>query len=327
MFRKVKAKMGIFLRRYFPQIIFSRDIEKLISMYDNVKKDADINALLTDEEWKKKIIEQYTRTTGEGCCLEHPQRFTEKIQWRKVFDRNTCYTQLSDKVAVREWVAQTIGAEYLIPILGVWDSPYDIDYRKLPNKFVLKTNNASKTNIICQNKRSFMKSVEKVNALFDVWLKLPFWALTGEFQYKDVPPKIIAEKYMQPKKGESDLEDFKFYCFNGVPAFVEVHTNRSSNHGIASYDLEWNRMEWNMNSHEPNGYAQRPACLSEMVEIAKKLSKGFAHVRVDLYCIEDKVYFGEMTFTDGSGLYRTYPDSSTDYHVGEMWDIEAPQVT
>lgn len=306
---------GQILRKLFPYHMAIRDHKKSLERIQT-------NVHLTREQWIERIKEQYKDRTGHELNLEHPQRYTEKIQWRKLYDNNPLYSVLADKYAVREWVKEKIGEEHLIPLLGVWDRAEAIDFDRLPDSFVLKTNNACGTNIIVRNKRDINRKliIEQMNH----WLAYPFWAKDGQFHYKDIPPKIIAEEFMQCE-GMDDLTDYKFLCFHGKPHCCTVEVDRYHGHKQLVYDSDWNPQGWRVNKFEAYaGSMEKPAQYENMLALAEKLSEGFAHVRVDLYLIQQKIYFGEMTFTPGRGYNPIVPDEY-DFLLGEQWNIEQNQ--
>ncbi len=276
--------------------------------YERVSKD--------EKKLKEFMAKEYKRATGKTLNIP-PKSYTEKIQFAKFYDSTPLKAKLTDKYAVREWVADTIGEQYLIPLLGVWDHYDEIDFSKLPEKFVLKTNNGSGTNLVVTDKASI--DHKKAKRDFEFWLKQDF-AFSGrgyELHYSLIKPKIIAEKYMTDKTGE--LNDYKFLCFNGEPHFVWVDVGRYSKHCRNVYDLEWNLQPWKQftydNSEKP---IPKPENLQTMIELARKLSKGFGHVRVDLYNIDGNIYFGEMTFTNGKGFEMIYPEEAN-IMLGSLW--------
>lgn len=307
---------GGILRKMFPYRMAIRDYKKRLERTQP-------NVHLTREQWIDIIKGQYREMTGHDLDLDNPKRYTEKIQWRKLYDDNPLYSVLADKYAVREWVKEKIGEEYLIPLLGVWRRAEDIDFDLLPDSFVLKTNNAYKTNIIVRNKKKINRKhvIEQMNH----WLAYPFWAESGEFQYKDISPMIVAEKYMKCE-GSKDLVDYKFFCFGGKPWCCIVDVDRYHGHKRIVYDLDWIQQDWRINQYET--YAdgiEKPAQLKAMLALVETLCEGFSHVRVDLYLIDQKIYFGEMTFTPSSGYMHFHPDEY-DYILGDQWKIDRNQV-
>lgn len=260
----------------------------------------------------------YKRAIGRKLDWNNLNAYTEKMQWAKFYDTTPIKTTLSDKYLVREWVAEKIGAEYLIPLLGVWDRFSEIDFDALPDRFVLKTNHGSGSVIIVKDKSRF----DKVDAgkRFDDWINIDYAYATGyELQYSGIKRKIIAEKYVETELGE--LQDYKFLCFDGKPYFCWVDLGRFGKHTRNVYDLDWKLQPWNQytygNSATP---IPKPKNFEKMIEIATVLCQGFSHVRVDLYNIEGKIYFGEMTFTNGCGFDRIIPDKY-DFMLGELWKI------
>lgn len=241
--------------------------------------------------------------TGETLNLENPSTFNEKIQWLKLYDSTALKTKLADKYLVREWVAQQIGEEYLIPLLGVWDHFDEIDFDKLPQQFVLKANHGSGWNIIVKDKSKLDKTDAKEK--FDLWMTQNYSFQAGlELHYMNIPPKIIAEEYIE---NMDDLYDYKFMCFDGKVAFLWVDTERYTNHRRTLYDLSWNQKKEFICYPPSEQTIKRPDNLDEMISLAEKLSQGFSHVRVDFYEIDGNVRFGELTFTSETGVALITP--------------------
>ena len=252
--------------------------------------------------------------TGENLDLENPRTFNEKIQWLKLYDTTPLKTRLADKYLVQEWIKEKIGEKYLIPLLGVWDQFDDIDFDLLPDQFVLKCNHGCGCNMIVKDKSTFDRKEAKKN--FDEWMKTNYAFVYGlELQYKDIPPKIICEKYIE--QTNKDIYDYKISCFDGQPKFLWVDSDRYANHSRCLYDLNWNKLPFEINSYYPQKEFERPADLDEMIHLARVLSEGFAYVRVDLYYCEGKIYFGEMTFTSASGTEDIMP-TEWRYKLGDL---------
>lgn len=272
-------------------------------------------------ECAKQDAKLYEEKIGHKLHWDNLRTYTEKMQWEKIFDNNPQKAYLADKYAVREWVSRIIGDEYLIPLLGVWDSFDDIDFANLPARFVLKTNHGSGTNVIVKDKNSI--NMRQIRRLINDWLRIDYGYYTGfEMHYSRIQPKIIAEKYLETEIGE--LQDYKFICFNDEVYYCWVDLGRYSKHTRNVYDLNWNLQPWNQASY---GIADheipKPKNFDKMIDIARKLCKGFSHVRVDLYNVDGTIYFGEMTFTNGSGLDAIIP-SEYDLMLGQLWKIETP---
>ena len=230
--------------------------------------------------------------------------FGEKIQWLKLNGSLEKYNDYVDKYLVREYIIKTIGEEYLIPLLGVYENPEEIEYEKLPNRFVLKINNGSAMNIIVSDKSKINKN--KINKKLKKWLKNDYSKIKKEYQYKNVKRKIICEKYIVDSKNE--LIDYKFFCFDGEPLFVKADLDRFTEHKVNFYDMNWNNIDMRESFYKnSNEMVKKPYNFDSMVEIAKKLSKNFQFVRVDLYNVDGKIYFGELTFTPASGKNPFYP--------------------
>lgn len=256
----------------------------------------------------------YKKRTGRELNLENPKTFNEKIQWLKLYDNSPLKTKLADKYLVREWIKENLDEEYLIPLLGVYDSFDEIDFDRFPDKFVLKANHGCAWNIIVKDKQKFDK--KKAKKKFDKWMKRNYALKAGfEMQYKDIPPKIIAEAFIQDSKGE--LNDYKVLCFNGEPKFIWIDQGRFSNRTENIYDTKWNLQPFLLTYENSKEEVPPPENLETMIEFARKLSRDFALVRVDFYNVDGKIYFGEMTFTSASGV-DVFKPAEYDLKLGEM---------
>lgn len=271
---------------------------------------------LNEPQLEKELEEIYAHAMQSILYLGNPQTFTEKIQWMKLYDSTSEKTRLADKYLVREWVAEKIGEEHLVPLLGVWDRFENIDFSSLPDSFCMKMNHGSGMNLVIKDKNTM--DVAEAKRLFHSWMHMPFWVNSLERQYQNIPRKIIAEKYIEEMSG--GLYDYKFHCFNGRPEFIQCIGDRdlkAHTGGQCNYDLDWNKLDWIFEDYPCFTYdIQKPALLCEMTEYARTLSEGFAYVRVDLYEIDDKIYFGEMTFTPACGIY---PYKGTWTREKDLW--------
>ncbi len=269
------------------------------------------NYLCALKNWFKKYA-------GKTLDLENPQTLNEKIQWLKLYDSTPLKTQLTDKYLAREWVKERIGEKYLIPLLGTWDKFDEIDFDRLPAKFVLKANHGCGWNIIVKDKNTFDKAAAREK--FNKWLNTNFAFVNGlELHYKDIFPKIIAEQYLENDNGY--LYDYKVLCFNGKPHFILVDIERHTNHKRNVYDLDWNIQPFS--NYPKFETIDKPDNLDEMIFLAKTLSKDFALVRVDFYLLNDgSLKFGELTFTPASGQLWWDPPEY-DLVLGQM--ITLPQ--
>ena len=261
--------------------------------------------------------------TGKPLDLNNVRTFTEKMQWLKIYDATPLKSRLADKYLVRNWVAEKIGSQYLIPLLGVWNDFDDINFDELPDQFVLKCNHGSGMNIIVRDKKSFDKqrAREKINA----WLAVDFATIFLELHYTRIDRKIIAEKFMA-NGDDIDLTDYKFWCFDGKPTYCKCMTERTTKLRIDYFDMNFQHMDFEQSNHPNSDHPERiskPKNFDLMKELSAKLSEGFAFVRVDFYEIEDKVYFGEMTFTPAAGNFY-YKSAGTDEYLGSLLRLPTP---
>ena len=252
------------------------------------------------EQYASELTKWYHRRTGKALDLANPQTLCEKIQWCKLYDSTPAKTRLADKYLVREWVAEQIGAEYLTPLFGTWESFEAIDFDALPDRFVLKANHGSHWNMVVNDKTKLDRAMAKQK--FERWLDTNYAFFMGfELQYKNIPPRIIAEQNLNT--GDV-LHEYKILCFDGEPRFLWDDAPRFRNGCRNVYDANWNVMPFTVNYPSSPDLDPKPRNLATLISIARKLSRGFCHVRVDLYETEGKIYFGEMTFTPGSGLWK-----------------------
>lgn len=273
---------------------------------------------LDDKKYPDVLAKMYKKRMGDDLDWKDIKTYNEKIQWVKLFDNDPLKTTLSDKYLVRSWIENNIGEQYLIPLLGVWDNFDEINFEKLPDKFVLKTNNGSGTNLIVKDKNHIDKNEAKRK--FDRWMKTNFAFFGFEMHYKDIEPKIIAEKYIEDINGE--LKDYKFLCFDGNVHFCWIDSNRFTDHRRNVYNLDWELQEWTQHKYKNTDHPiSKPDNFDLMVDLARRLCQGFSHVRVDLYNVNGKVYFGEMTFTNGSGFEKINP-YEYNLMLGELWKIQ-----
>lgn len=271
---------------------------------------------------------KYRVHLGYWMDWKNPKTYNEKLQWLKVNYRRKDFSMMVDKDAVKKYVAKKIGEEYVIPTIATYNSATDIDFDALPQKFVLKCTHDSGGLVVCKNKESL--DFCAVRAKMKKALKRTYIVQNREYPYKYVSRKIIAERYMEePQYGE--LRDFKFYCFDGNPRYLLVASGRQKGQKRFDYfDIHWNH--WPVHDEGcPNNdiTPEMPKNFEKMIEIAKVLSDGIPHVRVDLYNIDGHIYFGEMTFFDGSGCniyepreydkvfgkYLTLPQPRNDYNL------------
>lgn len=259
---------------------------------------------------------QYKMYMGKTLDLIKPQTFNEKLQWLKIYDRRPEYTIMVDKYKVREYIAEKIGEQYLIPLIGVWDSADEVDFSSLPDKFAMKCNHNSGLGMcICSDKSKL--NIDRVRNGLKRGMKQDYYLTGREWPYKNVPRKVIAEQFLQ--SDESGLTDYKIHCFNGVPKFILVCRDRFSEVGLTEdfYNTEWEHLDVKRpNIPNASENIEKPEKLDEMLEIARKLSEGIPFLRVDLYYVSGKIYFSELTFFPASGFERFVPEK-WDYTFGE----------
>lgn len=252
----------------------------------------------SDEEYLKKL---YKFRMGKELDLNNPETFNEKLQWLKIHNRNPLYTTMVDKYAVKKYVADKIGEKYIIPTLGVWDNVEDIAFNKLPKQFVLKCTHDSGGIVICKDKSvlDFNEAKKKLKKS----LETNFFLKWREWPYKNVKRRIIAEEFLEDANA-NELVDYKVLCFNGEPKIVEVHKGRfNGQHTTDNYDIFWNKTDIEQyDLPKSDEIMPKPAFLEEMLRLSKLLSKDLVHVRVDWYFANNRLYFGELTFFDGSGF-------------------------
>lgn len=272
---------------------------------------------LSDEKYLKM---KFKLVFGRELNLKNPKTFNEKLQWLKLYNRRPEYTMMVDKYKVRDYVAEKLGSEYLIPLIGVWDDPDDIDFDKLPNQFVLKCNHNSGLGMcICKDKSNL--NIEKTKEELKKGLKQNYYLAGREWPYKDVPHKIICEKYITDNG--NGLTDYKFFCFNGHVDCVMVCLGRFS--GETKYyffDRDWNLKRLNIRGkNAPDGFTiTKPKCMDNMFDVAAELSKGLPFARIDLYQSNEHIYFGEITFFPDSGFDGNLLPETNEY-FGKLIDL------
>lgn len=269
-----------------------------------------VSHLLSDKALLKLI---FRARMGKKLDLNDPESLNEKLQWLKLNDRHPEYTTMVDKYAVKDYISDTIGRDYVIPTLGVWNSFDEIDFEKMPNRFVLKCTHGTGGIVLCKDKNQF--DIASAKRIIEKVLHTDYYLRTREWPYKNVPRRIIAEPYLVDESGW-ELKDYKIFCFNGKPEYVEVDFNRFIEHKLNPYDFDWNPL--NFCDSSKNDYAAnipKPKRLMEMKRIAKILSKDIDFLRVDFYSIDDKIFVGELTFYPGSGFIKFDP-KETDLYYG-----------
>lgn len=276
-------------------------------------------APILPDELFLKVVFRYK--VGYWPNLKDPKTFCEKIQWLKLHNKNPEHTKMVDKIEAKKYAAAIIGEKYIIPTLGTWDSVDEIDWDMLPNQFVIKVTNDSGGIVICNDKTKLDINGAK-RKLKKGWGK-NYYKFNKEYPYKDVKPRIIAEKYMSADG--KDLVDYKFYCFNGNPVYCQVIQDRSIKETIDFFDMEWKHQEFvglKPTIEHAASCPQKPKSFKDMKEISKSLCAGHPFVRIDLYDIDNKAYFGEITFFPASGMGNFTP-AIWNYKLGEMLNLRS----
>ncbi|WP_368895324.1 ATP-grasp fold amidoligase family protein [Priestia megaterium] len=261
------------------------------------------NYLSIKYNYMNKLKKDFKKSLGYELDLNDPKTFNEKIQWLKVYFRDPILTSYADKYRVRELIKEKVGEEYLIKQYGVYENPKDINLDVLPEQFVLKPNHGAGKVIICTNKlkMNWKKEFKKMR----YWMKENYYYVGGEWQYKHIKPLIICEKLL-----EENIVDYKIFCFDGKPKFIQVIGNRKDGNYYSNYyDLNWGLIDIDRVDHgNSKEVIPKPTKLKEMLEISKEISSDFPFVRVDLYEVGGRIYFGETTFTPANGLAKFNPD-------------------
>ncbi len=270
---------------------------------------------IPDEQYLKI---RYRIKIGRKLDLNNPVTYNAKLQYLKLYDRNPEYTKYADKIAVKKIVSDMIGDEYVIPTIGVWEKFDDINLDELPEKFVLKCTHDSGSFIICDDRRKF--NLKFAKRKIDAEMSRNFYWLGRQEQYKNIPRRIIAEPYIGDKCG---LNDYKFFAFDGDIKAMYIASNRGKAGGTRFdfYDMDFNHLDFSNGHPNSESPLEKPRNFEQMVKLAKTLSEGFRHVRVDFYESKDKVYFGEFTFYHMDGMSKFEPEV-WDYRFGEWLRID-----
>lgn len=263
---------------------------------------------MSDEMYLKFVFKGFL---NKKLNLENPRSFSEKLQWLKLHDRKPEYSNYADKYEVRKHIAETIGEKYLIPLLGIYDCVDEIDWKSLPNKFVLKCTHGSTSNIICTDKEKLDIEASKIK--LKKWMKKNWYWYGREWPYKYIKPRIICEKFISDK--DTTPDDYKVLCFDGKAKLIEVHMDRFENHKQDFYDEKWNKKLISQGNTISDIVYPKPIELEKMIELSEKLAADMIHVRIDWFIAYNKLYFGEITFYDGSG-FMPFVREEYDYLLG-----------
>ncbi len=274
---------------------------------------------------KEVLNNLYYYKFKQNIDWSYPKTFNEKMQWLKLYDRNPIYSTMVDKYEVKNYVASIIGEEYIIPTIGVYDSFNEIDFKKMPNKFVIKCTHDSGGLVICHDKSKFNK--RKAKKKIEKSLKTNYYYKSREWPYKNVKPRIIVEKYIEDKHIK-ELRDYKFFCFNGKPKIMYISDNsHRDNQHCCFFDINYNKLNIKRKDYkEFEQNIEKPHNFNKMIEFSKKLSKNIPHVRVDWYEINNKLYFGELTFYTCSG-FIPFETEEWNYKMGEMLELPEKKIS
>lgn len=285
----------------------------------------------------KRFMETITKISPKFSCkllyfirtkkwpnLKEPKTFNEKTTWLKLneYNNNKLISKCADKYEVREFIEENKCAEILNELYGVYENFDDINFDKLPNKFALKCTHGCAYNIICKDKSEF--NIEEARKKVNKWMKEKYGYATTELHYTRIKPRIIIEKYLCDKNGKMPI-DYKFYCINGNVKCILVCSERDENLKLSYYNQKWERLDYEKKEWSSKKNIAKPKKLNEMIKIAKKLSKKFPFVRVDLYCDKEKIIFGELTFTPACCCAPYYNEYS-DKELGKKIEIQSKQV-
>lgn len=255
--------------------------------------------------------------SGKHLNLKNPVTYCDKLNWLKLHDIRPEYTQMADKIAVRAYVKEILGQDICFPLLGAWSHYDEIDFDALPSKFVLKCSHDSGSTTVVTDKSKLDHA--KLRQFYEGRLKVNAYVLAREYPYREIPPRICAEQYMIPD-GESDINDYKFFCFSGKPEILFVATERSTDCRFDFFDMEFNHLDIENIHPKSDSVISKPEKFEDMKKLAEKLSQGTKFVRIDLYEINGTIYFGEFTFFHAGGFWPMKP-YEWEYKLGDLIDI------
>lgn len=298
------------LHKFWLQIISLINPKKRVDLLPIPKK----FSLLEDKAFIDKL---YVDIFGKPIDYKNPRTFTEKMQIYKLYYRNQLMIKLTDKLQVRDYIADKVGKEHLVPLIGCYDKFDEIPIKDLPKKFVVKTNHGSGWNIICWDKNDF--DWDNAEFKLNYWLGQNYYWIWREWNYKNISPKILVEELLLDENNNIPT-DYKIYYFNGLPKIILVRINENSQYKAIYYDMEWQRLPFQ------KGYSiyvksfPKPKNYDEIIEVTKKLAQDFPFIRVDVYSFDNKIYVGELTFFPGAGFSKFHPPE-WDEILGRFFDI------
>lgn len=293
--------------------LFNSDYRFVVDAYRGKYQDLD------DETYIKRL---FKGSLGYELNLKSPQTFNEKIQWLKLYDRKPEYTKMVDKYYAKEYVSDLIGSEHIVTTYGVWKNFEDIDFNSLPSQFVLKCTHDSGGVVVCREKKDL--NIEKTRKILEKSLKRNFYTVSREWPYKNVEPQIMAEAYLEEEQNADGLIDYKFFCFNEKAEFlyISIGLDNHSTARMSFYDLDGKELEFGRSDYQKLGAIDLPDNYDEMLRIANIMAKEInsAFVRIDLYSVNGKIYFSEITFSPCGGLLPFSPINA-DKKVGKLLSL------
>jgi len=277
---------------------------------------------MPDESFVKR---QYRAVTGRKLDLKNPKGFNEKLQWLKLNDRRAGYTDMADKIKAKKFAAEVMGEEHIVPLLGVWEDPAQIDFDALPERFVLKCNHNSGLGMyICKDRSKL--DADKVREGLRQGLEQDYYLACREWAYKDIDRRVFAEEYLDDSEHSAGLVDYKFYCFNGEPRFFYLGYANFTPEGekadlVSFFNMDATPAPFYRTDHEPYPFeTEKPRCFEQMVGYARRLSRGIPFVRVDMFLVGEKFYFAEYTFMPGGG-YGIFHPQEWEERLGEWLEL------
>ncbi len=301
--------INTFSKAIFENIYINLGLFKYIPIFLDLYTRKILN--VSDEEY---VYKKFKQVFGYEPNFKNPQTLNEIINFRKLYDKNPLYTYCSDKITVREFVKKYVGEEILIPLIGIFSHPNEINFHKIKYPCMIKTNHGSGFNIPIFQPPSWYQKIFIKNKLL-YWLKLNYYFFEREWQYRNIEPKIIIEELLLDENNKIP-KDYKFHCIGGKVEFIQVDVDRFSSHKRSFYSRHWKELDFTWSPVTEKGEIKykkappqpKPELLNEMINIAEKLAKPFYYVRVDLYLVNNRIYFGELTFTPGAGYEKFIPD-------------------
>lgn len=294
----------MFIKKLFKYITHPK---KCFEYIENRRLHSAYGQKMDDTEYVKRL---FKLNMGVELDLENPKTYNEKLQWLKLNYHNPECITMVDKHLSKQYVADRIGEEYVVPLYGVWDSFDEIDFDNLPEQFVLKTTHDCGGVVVCKDKKEF--DIQKAKCFLEEHLRREYFYHCREWPYKFVKPRIVAEKFMKDTEGQEEegLTDYKFFCFDGEPKVMFIATDRAKENVETKFDffdMEFNHLPFTNGHPNSDKEIKKPKQFELMIELSRKLSQGLPHVRVDFYESEGKIYFGEMTFFHWGGMVPFNP--------------------